>query len=116
VTFQVDRGLGTVGLVQTYGDVSVIPSVANDTVGESYALLTKTNDQYNALWTRADATTAYKMITITVAEDHNSETVTLNMTLDGSAINAMDQYDVANLTVLIGGETWTVQVLLATVI
>lgn len=115
VSFVVDRGLGTVGLVQTYGKVSGVPSVTNDTTGISYPLLTKTNDQYNAIWTRADATTAYEMITLTIAETADGVTVTLNMTLNGDAIKSMDQYDTANLSIYIGGETWSVQVLLANV-
>jgi len=115
VAFNVDRGLGTVGLVQTYGDVNSVPSVTNQTTGISYPLLTKTNDQYNALWTRSDASTAYKMVTITVDEDHDGEAVTLNMTLNGDCIKSMDQYDAVNIGILIGGETWTVQVLLANV-
>lgn len=115
VSFTVDRGLGTVGLVQTYGDVTSIPSITNDTTGLSYPALTKTNDQYNALWTRADATTAFKMITITIAETADGATVTLNMTLNGDAIGSMDQYDAVNIGILIGGESWTAQVLLANV-
>lgn len=115
ITYTVDRGLGTVGLVQTYGDVTSIPSVTNDTTGLSYPVLTKTNDVYNARWTRADATTADEMITITVAEDHDGETVTLNMTLNGDAIKSMNQYDSFNIGIMIGGESWTVQVLLANV-
>lgn len=114
-TFQVDRGLGTVGLVQTYGDVMTIPSISNDTDGESYPVLTKTNDLYNAIWTRADATTAYDMITLTIAEDDDGVSATLNMTLSASAIHSMDQYDSFNISVYVGGETWTIQVLLATV-
>lgn len=115
VSFTVDRGLGTVGLVQTYGDVTSIPSVTNDTTGLSYPVLTKTNDVYNALWTRADATTAFEMITITIAETADGATVTLNMTLNGDAIGSMDQYDAVNIGILIGGESWTAQVLLANV-
>lgn len=115
VTFQVDRGLGTIGLVQTYGDVTGIPSVTNDTTGISYPLLTKTNDQYNAIWTRSDATTAYVMVTITVDADHDGETVSLNMTLNGDAIKSMNQYDAVNIGMTIGGETWSAQVLLANV-
>lgn len=115
-TFQVDRGLGTVGLVQTYGDVLTIPSISNDTDGESYPVLTKTNDLYNAIWTRAaDSTTAYDMITLTIAEDDDGVSATLNMTLSASAIHSMDQYDSFNISVYVGGETWTIQVLLATV-
>jgi len=115
ISFTVDRGLGTVGLVQTYGDVSTVPSITNDTTGESYPLLTKTNDQYTAIWTRADATTAYEMITITIAETADGATVTLNMTLAASAVGSMDLYDSANIGISIGGESWAVQVLLADV-
>jgi len=115
VQFSVDRGLGTVGLVQTYGDVTSIPSITNDTTGQSYPILTKTNDQYNALWNRSDGTSAYKMITITIAETADGAQVTLNMTLNGDALDAMDVYDSVNISILIGGETWTVQVLEATV-
>jgi len=115
VSFTVDRGLGTVGLVQTYGEVTSVPSITNGTTGVSTPTLTKTNDQYNAIWTRADATTAYEMVTITIAETANGAVVTLNMTLAATAIHSMDQYDVANIGVLIGGETWTAQILLANV-
>jgi hypothetical protein len=115
VQWTVDRGLGTVGLVQTYGDVTSVPSVTNDTTGLTYPALTKTNDQYNALWNRSDGTTAYKMITITIAETADGAVVTLNMTLNGDAIGSMDQYDAVNIGILIGGETWSAQVLLASV-
>jgi len=114
-SFTVDRGLGTVGLVQTYGDVMSIPSISNDTTGESTPVLTKTNDQYNAIWERADGTTAYDMITLTIAETDDGVTATLNMTLSSTAIGSMDVYDSFNISVYIGGETWTIQVLLATV-
>ena len=114
-TFQVDRGLGTVGLVQTYGDVLTVPSITNDTTGDSTPVLTKTNDQYNAIWTRADSTTAYDMITLTIAETADGVSATLNMTLSSTAIGSMDLYDSFNVSVYIGGETWTLQVLLSTV-
>jgi hypothetical protein len=115
VSFTVDRGLGTVGLVQTYGDVTSVPSITNGTTGVSTPVLTKTNDQYNAIWTRADATTAFEMITITIAETADGAVVTLNMTLAATAVHSMSQYDTANIGILIGGETWTAQVLLANV-
>lgn len=111
VAFTVDRGLGTVGLVQTYGDVTSIPSITNDTTAVSTPILSKTGDQYNAIWTRADATTAYDMITITIAEDADGATVTLNMTLTLTAIESMHQYDSVNIGLMVGGEVWTVQVL-----
>jgi hypothetical protein len=111
--FTVDRGIGTVGLVQTSGDVSVIPSVYNSTTGQSYPVLSKTGDQYNAVWTRADSTAAYKMITLTIPEASDGVTVTLNMTLNGGAIGSMDQFDTKVINLQIGGETWAVQVLLA---
>ena len=111
VAFTVDRGLGTVGLVQTYGDVTSIPSIVNDTTAVSTPILSKTGDQYNAIWTRADATTAYDMITITIAETADGATVTLNMTLTLTAITSMHQYDSVNIGLQIGGEVWTVQVL-----
>ncbi len=111
VAFTVDRGLGTVGLVQTYADVTSIPSITNDTTGTSYGLLTKTSDQYNAIWTRSDATSAYDMITLTIAETADGVTVTLNMTASISALLSMHQYDTVNIGIMIGGEVWTVQVL-----
>jgi hypothetical protein len=111
VVFTVDRGLGTVGLVQTYGDVTSVPSITNDTTSVSTPILTKTNDQYNAIWTRADATSAYDMITITIAETADGASVTLNMTASLTAIESMHQYDTVNIGLMIGGEVWTVQVL-----
>ena len=115
VTFSVDRGLGTVGLVQTYGEVTSVPSITNGTTGVSTPTLTKTNDQYNAIWTRADATTAFEMVTITIAETADGAVVTLNMTLAATAVHSMSQYDTANIGISIGGETWTAQILLANV-
>jgi hypothetical protein len=115
ILFSVDRGLGTVGLVQTYGDVTSIPSISNDTTGQSYPILTKTNDQYNALWNRSDGTSAYKMVTITIAETADGAQVTLNLTLNGDALDAMDVYDSVNIGLSIGGQSWTIQVLEATV-
>ena len=114
-TFTVDRGLGTVGLVQTYGDVLTIPSITNDTTGDSTPVVTKTNDQFNTIWTREDGSTAYDMITLTIAETDDGVIAVLNVTLSTSAVGSMDQYDSFNLSVYIGGETWTIQVLLATV-
>jgi hypothetical protein len=97
--------------VQTYGDVTSIPSITNDTTAVSTPILSKTGDQYNAIWTRADATTAYDMITITIAETADGATVTLNMTLTLTAIESMHQYDSVDIGLSIGGEVWTVQVL-----
>lgn len=114
-TFTVDRGLGTVGLVQTYGDVLTIPSITNDTTGDSTPVVTKTNDQYNTIWTREDGSTSYDMVTLTIAETDDGVIAVLNITLSTSAIGSMDQYDAFNMSVYIGGETWTIQVLLATV-
>ena len=111
VIFSIDRGLGTVGLVQTYGDVTTVPSVTNDTTSVSTPILTKTGDQYNAIWTRADATTVYDMVTLTIAEDDDGVTVTLNMTASLTAVQSMHQYDVVNIGLMIGGEVWTVSVL-----
>jgi hypothetical protein len=78
-------------------------------------VLTKTNDQYNAIWTREDASVAFDMITLTIAETDDGVIAVLNMTLSATAIHSMDQYDSFNMSVYIGGETWTIQVLLATV-
>jgi hypothetical protein len=115
VVFTVQRGLGTVGLVQTYGDVKSVPSVVNQTTGTSYDLLTKTSSQFNALWTRADASTAYNMVTLTIAETADGAVVTLNMTLAASAVGSMIQYAVQPILIDIGGQTWTCEVLLSTV-
>jgi len=111
VTFTVDRGLGTVGLVQTYADVTSVPSITNGTTGVSTPVLTKTNDQYNAIWTRTDGTTAYDMITLTIAETADGVNVILNMTASLTALESMHQYDVVTIGLSVGGEVWTVQLL-----
>jgi hypothetical protein len=110
VNFTVQRGLGTVGLVQTYGDVKTIPSVTASS-GDSYPIISKTSDQYNADWTRADLTTANKMVTITIAEDADGAEVMLTITLNADAVAEMDQYEAVDIGVLIGGENWTIEVL-----
>lgn len=112
LTFSVSRGLGTIGLAQTYGDVTNVPEVTNSTTSMNYGLLSKTGSDYNAIWTRADTTTAFDLVTITIAETADGAAVTLNMTLNPSAIGSMDQYDSQPIGVLVGGETWTVYVLL----
>jgi hypothetical protein len=114
VVFSVSRGLGTVGLVQTYGDVTSVPSVTNGTTGVSTPVLTKTGDQYNAIWTRADLTTAYDMITLTIAETADGITVTLNMTASLTALSSMSHFETQNIGLSIGGEVWTVQMIAAT--
>ena len=43
VNFSIDRGIGTIGLVQTYADVSYVPSVTNSTSGLSFSVVTKSN-------------------------------------------------------------------------
>jgi hypothetical protein len=113
VTFTVQRGLGTVGLVQTYGDVSSIPSVSSDT-GDSYPIILKNDDLYEADWEREDASTANKMVTLTIAEDDDGVEAILNITLNSDAVAEMDAYDSEDITVTIGGQTWTIQCLLAT--
>ena len=114
VTFTVQRGLGNIGLTQTYGDVSSIPSVSSSS-GDAYPIITKTNELYDADWEREDSSTANKMVTITIAEDDDGVDVILNITLNGDAVAEMDQYDTVDIGVTIGGESWTIQVLLATV-
>jgi hypothetical protein len=111
VVFSVSRGLGTVGLVQTYGDVTSVPSITNSTTSVSTPVLTKTGDQYNAIWTRFDGTTAFDMITLTIAETADGITATLNMTASLTAVQSMHQYDVASIGLMIGGEVWTVSLL-----
>lgn len=113
ITFTVQRGLGNVGLTQTYGDVSSIPSVSSDT-GDSYPIISLTDDLYNADWEREDASTANKMVTITIAEDDDGVDVILNITLNSDAVAEMDQYDTVDIGVTIGGQNWTIQCLLAT--
>ena len=115
LSFSVDRGLGTVGLVQTFGEVTSVPSITNDTTGVSHDILTQSNDMYNAIWTRADSTTSYEMITVTIAETADGAVVTLNMTLASASVGSMDQFDTVNIGLVIGGESWTVTVLLANV-
>ena len=114
VTFTVQRGLGNIGLTQTYGDVSSIPSVSSSS-GDAYPIITKTNELYDADWEREDSSTANKMVTITIAEDDDGVDVILNITLNGDAVSELDQYDTVDIGVTIGGESWTIQVLLATV-
>jgi hypothetical protein len=111
--FSISRGIGTVGLVQVSGDVYTVPTVFNTTTGQDIALLTKTGDQYNALWTRFDGTTAYNLITLTIPENSDGTTVTLNMTLNSGAIGSMLLYDTQTINLQVGGELWAVQVLLA---
>jgi hypothetical protein len=114
VTFTVQRGLGTVGLVQTYGDVSSIPSVS-DTTGTAYPVIAKSSDQYSATWTRADDTTANKMVTLTIAEDADGVEVSLQIQLNAEAFAQMDQYDTETIGITIGGENWSIVCLLASV-
>lgn len=111
--FSISRGIGTVGLVQASADVYTVPSVFNTTTGQSIALLAKTRDQYAALWTRFDGTTAYDTITLTIPENSDGTTVTLNMTLNSGAIGSMHLYDTKTINLQVAGELWAVHVLLA---
>lgn len=114
--FEIEKGIGTVGLVQTSGDVTVIPDVMNETTGDSYPVLSKIGgDQYAALWTRADSTFAYETITVTLGEAVNGVALTLNMSLNSGAIGSMSQFESKTVIVSVGGVDWQVQVLLAAV-
>jgi len=115
ITFSIDRGVGTVGLAQTSGNVVSVASVANSTTGLDYPLLTKTGDQYSAIWSRADGSLGYERISLTIPEDSDGVVAGLNMTLSPTAIHSMDQYETKIISIEIGGETWSVQVLLASV-
>lgn len=112
VQFDIQRGLGTVGLVQTYADVTSIPSVTGSD-GVAHSILSKTNDQYDATWNRSDGSTANKMITVNIAEDDDGSIVTLSMTLSASAVDAMQKYDTVDIGLTIAGQSWNVEVLLS---
>jgi hypothetical protein len=112
LNFSIDRGLGTVGLVQTYADVASVPSITNSTSDLSYSILGKTGDQYNAIWTRLGGTTAYEFITLTIPETSDGVTASLNVTLNPAAVGSMDVYDTTNVGITIGGEHWILLVML----
>jgi hypothetical protein len=112
LNFSIDRGLGTVGLVQTYADVASVPSITNSTSGLSYSVLTKTSDEYNAIWTRLGGTTSYEFITLTIPETSDGVTASLNVTLNPAAVGSMDVYDTTNVGITIGGEHWILLIML----
>jgi hypothetical protein len=91
-TFSIARDLGNVGLVQTGAEVVSIPDVYNDTAQTSASLISKTGTQYNAVWTRSTGT-GIESITITIAEDADGASVSLNLTLSQAAIRNMDAFD-----------------------
>ncbi len=111
--FNIQRGLGSVGLVQTYGELTTVPSVTNGTTGVVYPLLTQTGGQYNAVWNRSDGSSAYKMITVTIAETADGAVVALTMTLSTSALQAMPLYGSQHIALAVGGQTWDVTVMVA---
>ncbi len=113
VYFNIQRGLGSVGLVQTYSDVTTVPSVTNGTTGVVYPLLTQTGGQYNAIWNRTDGSSAYKTLTTTIAETADGAIVTLTMTLSTSALQAMPLFGSQHIALHVGGQTWDMTVMVA---
>ena len=110
-SFAISRDLGTVGLVQTSAEVVSIPDVYNDTAQTSASLISKTGDQYNAVWTRSTGT-GIGSITITIAEDADGVSVSLNLTLCQAAIRNMDVFDFQVIHLDVAGQPWAIEVLL----
>ena len=111
LTFSISRGLGTVGLVQTSTDVVSVSEVTNDTTDINTPILSKTGTQYNAIWTRSDGSTGIETITVTIAEDADGASVSLNLTLSQGAVRSMALYGTAIIHLDIAGQPWTVSVL-----
>jgi len=109
-SFSINRGLGTVGTVQTSATVTHIPEVSNSTSGVSASLISKSGSQYNAIWT-GPTTTGIETITVTIAEASDGIVLSLNMTLNQGAIKNMATYAVQTISLDVAGQPWTIGVL-----
>jgi len=95
----------------------VVPVTAQATVpsfsvsGETYYLVSKdSNGKYNLLWTTQDGMTDKEDIHFTVPFS-SPKWVTLTITLDSDAIEQLSTYQSKDITVTIGGQTFTVSVM-----
>lgn len=109
-TFSITRGLGIIGLVQTSANVATVPNVVNETTDVSASLISKSGEQYDAIWTRSSGS-GIGSITITIAEDADGALVSLNLTLNQAAVRNMDLYDTQVVRLDVAGQPWAIEVL-----
>lgn len=95
----------------------VVPVSAQATVpsfsvsGETYYLVSKdSNGKYNLLWETEDGMSDKEDIQFTVPFS-SPKWVTLTITLDSDAIAQLSEYQSKDITVTIGGQTFTVSVM-----
>ncbi len=115
VQFDIERGLGTTGFVQTYVDVSSVPTVTGSN-GIAHPMVAQVTNQYQATWNYTNSAahgSANKMMTVNLADTQNGQIVTLTATLDTGAAHVMQKYASENIGLTIAGQSWTVVCLMA---
>ncbi len=115
VQFDIERGLGTTGFVQTYVDVSSVPTIMGSN-GVAHPMVEQLSNQYSATWNYTNSAahgSANKMMTVNLADTQNGQIVTLTMTLDTGAAHVMKLYNTENIGLTIAGQSWTVVCLMA---
>jgi hypothetical protein len=94
--------LGSVGMVDVEG-------AANEYIVDQNA-----DKSFKALWTKSSSVTAYESINTLVQYGMEGQ-VTLNVTLNADAMAEMDQYEQTSFGFTVGGHSYTVNVMKATV-
>lgn len=89
------------------GSIGSVPTVDVAGAADEYILDENADGSFNALWTKSNAVTAYESASMAV-EAGDADYMTLAITLNADAVAAMSQYESAELTVTIGGESWTI--------
>jgi hypothetical protein len=95
------------------GYIGSVPTVDVTGAADEYIVDQNSDDSFNALWTKSSAVTAYEDCNMMV-EPGDSDYMTLTITLNALAVDAMSQYENVNLLITIGGEVWTISFELVT--
>ena len=114
VQFNIIRGLGTIGLVQTSIAVTSIPTITGVN-GIAHPIVATSSGLPAATWNQSGVGSANSMMTVNIGESASGAIVTLTMTLDAGAVHVMEQYDSMNIGLSVAGQSWTVVCLLATI-
>lgn len=113
VQFNIIRGLGNIGLVQTSVAVSSIPTITGIN-GIAHPIVATSSGLPAATWNQSGVGSANSMMTVNIAETASGAVLTLTMTIDNGAVHVMKLYDSMAIGLSVAGQSWTVNCLLAT--
>ena len=107
INFTVAREDTGAAWAYTKAEVATIGTFENETSGISSAIISKTDDQYDADWENSQGDTANMEMAVPYGEVR-TETVGCLIELNTGTIGAMDSLDQVPITFNVAGETFTV--------